>query len=206
MSDHKLNWRWIITFVALIAILIWFLILWLIKLVGFDTHASPLKYFGLLSLLIGLVWLVLLKYAWRTRILKVLLISTPDLRGRWKGYYISSYDKKQRDLVLEIRQTLLSIKCSAYSIDTDVEVYSSRLLSDKDNKQFILAYIFQSRRNIATRVPGDTHEGMAILTFIDVIEAKPKVLKGRYINDRDPEPRKGDIYLVWEDIKLKQQF
>ncbi len=102
-------------------------------------------------------------------------------------------------MALEITQTLSTIKCVAFGTGSRGDGYSARILSDNDNQEFKLSYLYHAKREVPSSVPGDEHEGVAILTLI---EGEKRHLKGRYFNDRDPSPKKGDIDLEWKSLNL----
>lgn len=114
---------------------------------------------------------------------------------------MSSFDKNERPMALEVRQTLLRIQCFAYGLQNEAQGYSARILTDPDEHTFKLTYLYHAKREVVASIPGDEHEGVALLTLI---ESRPRRLRGFYINDRDPEPRKADIALEWESSILKQ--
>ncbi len=153
-------------------------------------------------LILTAAWNLFVKWGWRLNGLRLggWLVRTPDLNGRWEGTYRSSYDNKTRPYVLEIRQTLIDLQCNAWGDENEAEIYSAHLLADRDEKVFKLSYLYQARRRSPSRVPGDHHDGWAILK---VIEGRPRTLHGEYVNNRDPDPRKAEIEATWVSKKLK---
>jgi hypothetical protein len=139
-TDHHPNWtRIIIAIIALAAIgysIILFIFREDIKII-----MSSLLKIGFVISAISLIWYKFEKSWWSIPIFQCLFVNTPDLSGRWVGKYVSSFDEKERDLRLEIRQTLLSIECFAFTCNNKSESYSSHLLSDKLKTNFKLAWI-----------------------------------------------------------------
>jgi hypothetical protein len=200
-SDHQLKWRVIIMIGAFVAAVAWFAVL-LIAGARLSLVIPSFTKFGAVLLLSWGAWQLFTKTAWRWKPLRYRgwLVTTPNLTGRWVGVTISSYDKKKRNMTLEITQTLLTLRCVAFGSDNVARIYSARLLSDQDDRMFQLTYLYHAKRQVATSVPGDEHEGVVIL---DLADTSPRRLDGFYVNDRDPRPTKGEIHLVWESSTLK---
>ncbi len=203
-TDHQLKWKPMIIVGTLIAILAWCVVL-LVTGTKFAHLLPALTKFGVVVLVMWGAWLLFTNRGWRWRLLRFgrLLVATPDLNGRWVGKSVSNYDKKERPMTLEIRQTLLRIQCSAFGPQNVAQGYSARILADGDEHTFKLAYLYHAKRQVVASVPGDEHEGVALLT---VIEGTPRRLRGFYMNDRDPDPRKADIELAWESSTLKGEL
>jgi hypothetical protein len=197
-SDYQQNWKALIIIFIILAIILYSVVLMIfgaeISLIG----RSLLKV-GFVSLTIGLLWFEFEKSLWVCSLFRGWLVKAPDLRGRWVGKSTSNYDKKDRAMTLEVRQTFLNIQCVAFGPDNKAEGYSARLLSDRLKKNFKIAYLYHAKRVVVGSVPGDEHEGVTILEYIP---GSPKKLVGRYVNDRDPDPRKADITLEWESYTL----
>lgn len=200
-EDHQLEWRIILKIGALVATAAWFLVF---LLESYIPLSSPLR-FSLFSSLLYCLWLFFTVTAWRWSIFKGWLITMPYLKGRWVGTYQSSFDnyKTPHDQVLEItKQTLLNIRCVTHTKDNRVDSFSARILSNRENQQFKLAFLYHAKRKPSSSVPGDEHEGYAIL---QLIEGNPRQLEGTYVNDRD-KPNKGEIKLVFESLEVKGCF
>jgi len=202
-SDQQLNWRFIIMAGCLIALLAWAIVLVLGGTPSGEIFPSLLK-FGLVSSVVFAAWRLFVTKAWRWKWVRATgLVKTPDLNGRWVGTAVSTYDRQTRPMTVEIRQNLLRIHCIGYGPENIAQGYSARILCDPDEQKFALTYLYHSRRKAASSVPGDQHEGMKILSLVD---GPPRRLRGYYLNNRDPEPRKADMDLEWKSAKLRDEL
>jgi SMODS-associating 2TM, beta-strand rich effector domain len=199
LTDYHPNWKTIITILIFLSVILFSIVL-LIFNTELDKIIRSLFKLGFVILVISFLWYKFEKSWWLLPAFQGWLINTPDFRGRWVGKTTSSFDGKDRDMTLEIDQSLLRIQCVAFGLNNKGEGYSARLLSDIKNRQFTLAYLYHAKRNVQESIAGDDHEGIATL---DYIPGPPKKLMGRYFNDRDPSPQKGDITLEWESYTLK---
>lgn len=178
----------------------WLLVFWL-QGISLEPLIPGLVRFGFVSAAMIFAWWAFVHYLWRAWPVRILLrLKLPDLHGRWVGTYISSYDRKDRSMALEIRQTMLNLQCISYAKDVRAESFTARLLSDPDGGTFSFAYIYHGEHMQHTAIPGDEHQGAALL----VLEpSSPKRLSGSYFNDRKPEQRRGHVELIYESRKLK---
>lgn len=203
--DHQLHWRAILTFGLLVATVAWFFVL-LLSGVGVKVLGMSFLRFGIIAVLLYSIWQFFVRIAWRWRCFRGWLVTMPHLKGRWVGTYRSSFDnfKTLRKMTLEvISHTLLSVSCVAYTEDSRADGYSARVLSERDNQEFKLAYVYHAKREPSSSVAGDEHEGLAILRLI---EGNPHRLEGTYVNDRDPQPHKGQIELQFESHEIMQHL
>lgn len=160
--------------------------------------------FGVVSVIVFAAWRFLVMKAWRWKWLRMIgLVKTPDLNGRWVGTAVSTFDRKQRPMVVEIRQNLLRTHCIGYGPENSAQGYSARILCDPEEQKFMLTYLYVSKRKASSSVPGDQHEGVKVLSLL---EGPPRRLRGYYLNDRDPDPRKADMDLVWESANLHDEL
>lgn len=194
--EHRPKWRSIVTVIVLSAIVAAALLL-LLTGEKFEAIIPLFSKFTAISLVAGMMFFAITEKAWRWKWVRNWcrwITATPDLNGRWVGNYVSSFDKQSRPTALEVTQSLLTLQCVDFGRDTIGHSYVARLLSDIDDHDFVLVYFFHSKRDHMTSIPGDEHEGMMWLRYI---EGHPNRLEGWYVNDRDP-PRRGDIKLQWE--------
>jgi hypothetical protein len=202
-SDQQLNWRSITMAGCVIALFAWSLILVIGGAPAEEVFHSLVKY-GLVSSVVFGAWRVFVMRGWRWKWVRAVgLVRTPDLNGRWVGTSVSSYDGKSRPMTVEIRQNLLRIHCIGYGPENIARGYSARILCDPDEQKFMLTYLYTSKRKAASSVPGDQHEGVKVLSLID---GPPRRLRGFYLNDRDPTPRKADMDLRWESARLREEL
>jgi len=204
-SDHRPNWKNIIIADGVLTVLLFAAYLWLIGAQGQVLWQALTKVLLVAGIGAGGFGLIA-KYAWAHPFSRSWFGAPPDLRGRWKGTSKSSFDAQPRDMVLEIRQTLLSVTCTAYGPKNLAEAYSCRILSDRDDRVFKLAYLYNARPLdvTTTNQESNVHQGMTILDLNETTD--PKHLVGSYFNTREPIPRKAFITLSWESKTLRGQL
>ena len=193
-TDHQLKWRAIISLSAIVAVATWTVML---VLQGHSPELSSVFRIGTVTLAVWIAWRVLVQVAWRWRWVRIggWLVATPDLNGTWYGSSVSSFDNIPREMTLRIRQNLLYVRPIAYGPDNVAEGFSARILSDRDETVFKLAYLYRAERQPTTSIPGDEHPGVALLTLNE--QSGKRTLNGFYVNARDPQPRKAQIDLTW---------
>jgi hypothetical protein len=203
-SDQQLRWRQIIVVGSLVALIAWSLVLLVAGVPAAQLFPNLLK-FGLVSTIVLIAWMFFVKKAWRLKWVRTgrWLVATPDLNGRWTGSSVSTFDGKERRMTLEIRQSLLRVHCVGFGPGNRAQGYSARILCDPEEETFKLAFLYSASREVTTSVAGDQHEGVAVLSLS---EGPPRRLRGYYVNNRDPEPRKADIDLKWESARLKDEL
>lgn len=204
-SDHRPDWKNIIIVDGVLTVLLFAILLWFFGAPGailLSAGQRVLLVAGIGAACFGLF----ARYGWTSSLARHWFGAPPDLRGRWKGVSKSSFDGQQREMVLEIRQTLLWVTCRAYGpLPNIAEGYSCRILSDRDNQVFKLAYLYHARSlDVSTAKQGDEHDGVAILDLNE--SATPRQLNGMYFNTREPVARGASVALSWESETLKGQF
>jgi SMODS-associating 2TM, beta-strand rich effector domain len=201
--DLRLRAAPIIVVATILGSLVWFVVLF-VRGVAATALVEACLHLSIVIAVLTFAWTIFVKYGWRWKLLRLggWLVRTPDLNGRWEGTYRSSFDNKERPYVLEIRQNLVGLQCTVWGDENEAEIYSAHLLADREEKQFKLSYLYQARRRAPSRVPGDHHDGWALLRIID---GSPRKLQGEYVNNRDPDPRKAEINAAWVSRKLKGQ-
>jgi hypothetical protein len=108
-------------------------------------------------------------------------------------------------MVLEIRQTLLHIRCVAFGPVNRAEAYSARLLEDQLGERFRLAYLYRAAPvDITTTSEGDVHEGVTVLDLNE--KDTPRTLRGFYLNTRTPQARKAFVQLTFSRRSLLDRF
>ena len=160
--------------------------------------------FGVISALTVAAWGAFMRWGWRWSRLHPWPVVTPNLHGRWEGHDKPVYDGKERELAIEIEQTLLGLRCGDYVEGKKGRCLCASLLSDKDNAAFTVIYTYETFVGANARA-GDPHEGTVILTLVP---GPPARLVGKYFNNRigpDEASRgAGDIDVTWVSSKLKR--
>lgn len=141
---------------------------------------------GVLPDIIGvpfLYWLLSFlfeNYLWKKRIFQRLL-GVPNLNGEWLGKLHSSFDDKEYEMNLYIKQTWTKIQCTAFfehsrSYSNIAAVYSK----GPEGKTLFFGFHNQS---------DELDSGIQQYDGYNVLSLKGNALKGKYCNDR-PNPRK----------------
>lgn len=120
------------------------------------------------------------KYLWRINPFE----STPKLAKKYRGYFKSSYDQKERKAILEIHQTLLSVQVTLISGESKSNSIAASINEIFGEKQLIYCYLNTPKSEYRYR--SEIHYGTANLTISSFRE-----LKGHYYTDRKTV---GDMY------------
>lgn len=102
---------------------------------------------------------------------------TPKLKNRYEGTFVSTYDGVEREGILEINQTLLSISITFMSGESKSKSITASI--DKIQDEWQLTYCYLNVPDANVRQKSAMHYGTAMLN-ID----KPEELKGQYFSDR----------------------
>lgn len=178
VTDRVLNYRQIIGAAVMLSLVAWYLVIsWVDQ--GFRSPIPLIAHFGIVTAIFLFFWTLFTKFAWRCKWVRLggLVVSTPDLNGRWVGTSTSKKKGTPLHAVLEIKQTLLTTICTGYTTDSIGESYSVRILSDPSDLTFTLAFLYNARRDVGTSIAGDAHSGVSILKLI---EGPPRQLRGHY--------------------------
>lgn len=124
---------------------------------------------GIAALLLG----VYEKWLWRY----VPFEETPVLKKRYFGTLKSTYDNIEREVDLEIKQTLLSINIVLISGESKSKSISSSIDSILGEQQLIFCYL--NTPQAAVRNRSEIHYGTAMLCI-----ENPNKLTGQYFTDR----------------------
>ena len=102
---------------------------------------------------------------------------TPVLENKYKGTLLSSYDGVEREVTLEIKQTLLSVSVIFVTGESRSKTISSSLEKIQDEWQLTYCYLNIPKANVRER--SAIHYGTALLCV-----ENPKEIHGQYFTDR----------------------
>lgn len=118
--------------------------------------------------------------------------STPKLKRKYQGSFVSSYDKKKRDAELKIKQTLFTVQIIMTTKESKSKSLSASIDDILGEKQ--LTYTYLNKPKTVFRTRSEIHYGTAMLTI-----NKDGTLSGEYYTDRQtrgdmdfPSHRKGE--------------
>lgn len=141
---------------------------------------------------------------WHTKLFKLIgLVKFPDLRGRWEGYVVSSYNKnKKLDFILEIQQTFSNIHINAFTSNS--RSYSTIANFVKMNDETVqLHYEYRNEPDYLSDEDLKIHYGTAHLRWPNNVRGE---IIGDYYNSSRDRPRYGTIHLEFLSRKLKNEF
>lgn len=102
---------------------------------------------------------------------------TPVLNKKYRGTFISTYDKIEREASLEIKQTLLTISVIFSTKESKSISISSSIEKIENEWQLTYCYLNAPKANVRDR--SAIHYGTAVLCI-----ENPKKIQGRYYTDR----------------------
>lgn len=209
MKPYKLEPRFyiIFTLVALIPSL------WLAKLLqkglGEVSTWEPLSKMAELNifeapttvLIIGILFWIYDSFLWRMPPF-TFFNRVPMIMGRYHGEVESSYDGKKHPIIVEIRQTLLSVHVCLYTERSSSYSVIANVGRNERGNNF-LAYVYKNTpRTVSSDLDMRTHDGFACL---EVFEDGQR-LEGSYFNDPRERGTYGKLSCKWVDSKMKGHF
>lgn len=102
---------------------------------------------------------------------------TPVLKKKYKGTLLSTYDGIEREAVLEIKQTLLSISVVFITEESRSKSISASI--EKIQEEWQLTYCYLNVPQASIRDRSAIHYGTALLCI-----ENPEEIKGEYFTDR----------------------
>lgn len=127
------------------------------------------------------------KFLWRLNPFE----STPKLAKRYTGKLKSSYDHIERNALLEIKQTLLSVHVTLITDESKSKSLSASI--DDILGEMQLTYCYLNTPKSEYRCRSEIHYGTATLSLVN-----PKVLDGQYYTDRMTN---GDMFFTVENAQ-----
>lgn len=164
-------------------------------------------YIGSLSMVVWAMWWLLVNKLWCYWPITALHY-LPDLRGRWEGTIDRERENDPHTFVLEVRQTLLSIRCNTYTKNGNSDSLMCAFLCDDGRDPFMFAYTwFGSTSGSAAGLSARTGHFHGT-TVLRVERENDKVisLKGEYFTDRYPRQTRGVIELSHASRELRHAF
>lgn len=126
------------------------------------------------------------KWLWRYNPLE----KTPILKKKYKGTFVSTYDKIERKATLEIKQTLLSVNVFLETSESKSKSISASI--DKIQDEWQLTYCYLNVPQALVRDRSEIHYGTAMLCI-----ENPERIQGQYFTDRKTI---GDMHFFSEEM------
>jgi hypothetical protein len=163
--------------------------IWALLLVISGTQIGALPYkpwstaVGIAVFLAGL----LDKYAWRWRIFRSWLVSTPDIQGTWKGQLISNYIDQTtnlpivpRDVYLVARQTMSTISVRLVTQESASQLLGGSIVQEADDVYEVVG-LYRNTPRLLSQANSPIHHGALLL---NIYGKPPNTLNGCYWTDR----------------------
>ena len=161
---------------------------------------EPYIQFPSISILIGLIFILIDKFLWNTKMFSW-LFWVEDFSGKYEGKIEYQFMDKNKHLkkgekrqLKIIKQTGSEIVISTYTYDEDRKLSSPSVNSSmyvektKGNDEYNIIYNYLNEGS-PLKKKVNTHYGTEILKFKNV--RKEKSISGRYFTERDPYQSKG---------------
>lgn len=161
-----------------------------------SSYISIFSVLGSITLFLKLIDEELWKYK-----ISNLIISIPNLNGRYEGEMISSYNNVKLRCVMEITQTASTVHVCTYIGDfQNIQSSKSITICEELEKQKNGFYrLYYNYENESSQPNKGGHKGTAYLEFFP----DKKILRGKYFNDRN---NTGTIEVNLKSKKLKGRF
>lgn len=123
---------------------------------------------------------------------------TPVLKKKYTGVLLSTYDGIEREAIIEIKQTLLSINVVLITGESRSKSISSSIEKIQDEWQLTYCYLNVPQANVRDR--SAIHYGTALLCI-----ENPNAIHGQYFTDRKTT---GDMkfYPINENVKADEMI
>lgn len=209
MKAHKLNINLIIVLVSLLSLVIFSLVMIIFDIAGMELLKEMLLHYGYIIAPVSIIWIFTDRYLWRTKLFQSLgtVLNIPhDLRGRWEGKLENADGSEPQKFVIEVKQTLTTLKVQSYSSIGQSSSILSEIASSVNEDKFTLCYLWEGEINTSIK---DIHlneyfYGYTMLTLYE--KESPKILKGAYFTNRKSLQTRGGIQLTWVSCGRKRKL
>lgn len=209
MKSYKLNIKAIIVIVGVLSLFIFSLVLFFFKIADKEGLGEILMHYGFIIAPVSVLWILLDHYLWHTRLFQSTRKSLnipPDMRGRWEGTLENADGSPVQKFVIEIKQTLTTLRVHSYSTIGHSASILTEIASDAHEENFTLCYLWQGETHTDMK---DMHQGERFqgYTMLNLLEQEtPRMLKGSYFTSRKGMQTRGGIQLTWVSGELKKKF
>ncbi len=209
MKPYKLNLKSVIGIVGVLSLVIFSVVLVLLGEAEFTHIGETLLHYGYIVAPVSILWVSLDNYLWHTKLFQAIRKSLnipPDLRGRWEGILENADGSQPQKFVIEVKQTLTSIRVHSFSSIANSTSILTEIASDSHEEHFMIGYLWQG--SISTSMKemhqGEIFHGYTMLNLHEI--ESPKTLKGSYFTNRKGLQTRGGIELIWTSHNLKRKF
>jgi hypothetical protein len=192
-----------------LSLFIFSFVLYFFRIADFEHLGETLLHYGYIIAPITILWVLLDQYLWHTRVMQSFRTSLnipPDLRGRWEGRLENADGSPPQKFVIEVKQSLTSLKVHSYSTIGNSTSVLCEIASDPHEENFTLCYLWegQAHTDIKDFHQGERFQGYTMLNLLE--HEKPRMLKGSYFTNRKPAQTRGGIELKWISRENKRRF
>jgi len=209
MKPYKLNLKSVIGIVGLLSLVIFSIVLVLLGEIGIGHIGETLLHYGYIIAPVSILWVALDTYFWHTRLFQSIRKSLnvpPDLRGRWEGTLENADGSPAQKFVIEIRQTLTSIRVHSFSSIANSKSILTEIAADSHEEHFMIGYLWQGEIGSSQKEihQGEVFQGYTMLNLDE--QESPRTLQGSYFTNRKGMQTRGGIQLQWISYNLKKKF
>ncbi len=209
MKPYKLNLKSVIGIVGLLSLVIFSVVLVLLGEAEFTHIGKTLLHYGYIIAPVSILWVSLDSYLWHTKFFQSVRKSLnipPDLRGRWEGILENADGSQPQKFVIEVRQTLTSIRVHSFSAIANSKSILTEIASDSHEEHFMMGYLWQGEIGTSMKEmhQGEVFQGYTMLNLDE--QESPRTLQGSYFTNRKGLQTRGGIQLKWMTHDLKKRF
>lgn len=158
MKAYKLNIKSIVVIVGILSLFIYSLVLVVFHIAKTEELGETLLHYGYIIAPITILWVALDHYLWHTRLFQLLRKSfniPPDIRGRWEGKLENANGSPVQKFVIEVEQTLTTLKVHSFSTVGHSISILSEIASDTHEESFTLCFLWEGQTHTDTK---DMHQ------------------------------------------------
>lgn len=209
MKPYKLNLKSVIGIVGLLSLVIFSIVLVLLGEAEIGHIGETLLHYGYIIAPVSILWVSLDNYFWHTKLFQSIRKSLnipPDLRGRWEGTLENADESQPQKFVIEVKQTLTSIRVHSFSAIANSKSILTEIASDGHEEHFMIGYLWQGEIGSSGKEmhQGEVFQGYTMLNLDE--HETPGSLQGSYFTNRKTAQTRGVIQLKWVSYDLKKRF
>ena len=184
MIEHRSHPRLFIHSATFLAVYITAFLVYYARLQFWDVAIRA----GLIALIPSALWWAFDRYAWRWPIVRLngLVISLPDLNGRWEGTVDRDGEDNPHAFVMEVRQSYSLIRTKTFSRNSRGESIVAKMVRATEGGEYKLFVIWQTTTSHAER--RETFYGCSSFE-VGKPNKKSLTLSDRYFTDRTIQTR-----------------
>lgn len=209
MKPYKLNLKSVIGIVGLLSLVIFSVVLVLLGEAEIGHIGETLLHYGYIIAPVSILWVSLDNYMWHTKLFQSIRKSLnipPDLRGRWEGVLENADGSQPQKFVIEVKQTLTSIRVHSFSAIANSKSILTEIASDNHEERFMIGYLWQGEigSSLKEMHQGEVFQGYTMLNLDE--HESPRTLQGSYFTNRKGMQTRGIIKLQWSSLRMIHRF